>query len=93
MKTIRDKVIILPDVVHEMTTDSGIVVPLTNKYLTGSTGEVVACGPGWDKENPMEVKVGDKVMYNSLYIDVIEDKGVEYHVLKQMSIIGIVTKS
>jgi len=90
MKTIRDKVIIHPDPIHEMTTDSGIVVPLDDRHLTASTGVVVACGPGWDKENPMEVKVGDKIMYNSLYVTEFKDKGIDYHVTKQTNIFGLV---
>ena len=60
-----DRIVIKP-VVQEEVLASGIVIPDTAKEKP-QQGEVIAAGPGRLDENgkriPMEVKVGDRVLY------------------------------
>ncbi len=65
MRPLGDRVVIRPTPREEMT-KSGIVLPDTAKEKP-QEGEIIAAGPGrlnddGDRE-PMDVKVGDKVLY------------------------------
>ena len=60
MKPIADKVIIKP-IEEKEKKKSGLLIPETAKDKTVE-GHVVAMGPG-RKDEPMQVKVGDKVIY------------------------------
>ena len=84
--------VVLKQLVAEETTKSGIVLPVQNKEKP-QQAEVIAVGPGGmvdGKENKMEVKVGDQVIY-SKYAgteDKLDDE--EYIVVKQNDILAII---
>jgi len=64
LRPLGDRVVIKPLPREEMT-KSGIVLPDTVKEKP-QEGEVIAAGPGRmdeGKRQPMDVKVGDKVLY------------------------------
>lgn len=65
LKPLGDRVVVRP-LSREETTKSGIVLPDTAKEKP-QEGEVLAVGPGRiddsGKRVPMEVKVGDRVLY------------------------------
>ncbi|MGB6122658.1 MAG: co-chaperone GroES, partial [Bacteroidota bacterium] len=65
MKPLADRVVIKPSEAEE-TSRGGIILPDTAKEKP-VIGEVVAVGPGKvsddGKKVPMELKVGDKVLY------------------------------
>jgi len=65
LRPLGDRVVIKPTPREEMT-KSGIVLPDTAKEKP-QEGEIVAAGPGKigddGKREPMDVKVGDKVLY------------------------------
>jgi chaperonin GroES len=62
---LNDRIVIKPIVQEEMLA-SGLVIPDTAKEK-GQQGEVIAVGPGRVDEDgkriPMEVAVGDKILY------------------------------
>ena len=86
-----DKVV-LKKLVAEETTKSGIVLPGTAKEKP-QQAEVIAVGPGGvvdGKEVEMQVKVGDKVIYQKYAgtdVKLGEDK---YVVVRQNDIVAIV---
>lgn len=84
--------VVLKQCVAEETTASGIVLP-TSSQEKPQYAEVVEVGPGEvvdGKNVPMEVKVGDKVIYTRYAgMDVKLDKE-EYVIVKQSDILAIV---
>ena len=91
IKPLGDRVVI-KKLEAETTTKSGIV-------LTGSAkeqpqeAEVVAIGPGAVVDGnriPMEVAVGNKVLYSKYAGTDVKDDGQEYIILKQDDILAIV---
>ena len=64
VKPLEDRIVVEPNEA-ETTTVSGLVIPDTAKEKP-QQGVIVAVGPGRyekDKRVPMDVKVGDKVLY------------------------------
>ncbi len=84
--------VVLKQCVAEETTKSGIVLP-TSSQEKPQYAEVIAVGPGAvvDGEKiPMEVKIGDKVIYTRYAgMDVKLDKE-EFVIVKQSDILAIV---
>ena len=65
LEPLEDRIVVKPGEAEE-TTVSGIVIPDTAKEKP-QEGEVVAVGPGRFEEGarvPLDVKVGDKVIYS-----------------------------
>lgn len=78
----------------EQTLKSGIVIPDTAKEKP-QEGEVVAVGPGdWDddreKRVKMELKVGDRVVFETWAGKEYKIDGIEYKILRQDDVLGIV---
>ena len=77
-------------------TASGIILPDTvNEQSQTATGEVIAVGPGSRNMSdgspmPMDIKVGDKIVYMKFSAIEIEDSGVEYFVVSERDIVAIV---
>lgn len=71
----------------ETVTKSGIVIPDTAKEEKPQEGEVIAVGPGKLLEDgtraPMEVKVGDKVLFSKYAPDEIKIDGKDYLILNE----------
>ena len=69
----------------------GIIIPDTAKEKP-QEGEVVAVGPGKvgddGKRQPMDVKVGDKVLYQ--WGDKLTIDGVEYEMVAESGILAII---
>ena len=76
----------------EEVTKGGIVLPDTAKEKPRE-GEVVAVGPGKVSESgaliPIEVKVGDKVMYAKYGGTEVKIGGEEYVILRQEDVLAI----
>lgn len=92
MKPLADRVVIKPKV-REETTKGGIVLPDTAKEKP-QEGTIVAAGPGRVLEDgtrvPMDVKVGDSVLY-AKYAGTEYRIGDEEHlILKESDILAIV---
>ena len=91
LEPLDDRVVVKPGD-EEETTVSGIVIPDTAKEKP-QEGEVVAVGPGrWEEGNraPMDVKVGDKVLYSKYGGTEVKVQGDEYLVLSARDILAIV---
>ncbi len=94
IKPLADYLLIEP-LAKETTTPSGIVIPDTAKEKP-QEGKIIATGPGKkdDKGNtvPMEVKVGDIVMYKKWGGTEIKVEGKEHLLVKEEDVLAIVEK-
>jgi chaperonin GroES len=92
IQPLSDKVLIKVDETLERMLPSGLIIPETAKQEKSDRGEVVAVGPGRLDENgkriPMEVKVGDTVLYQ--WGDKIEFEGAEYYLVSESSVSAII---
>lgn len=91
LKPLADRLVVKP-LAAETVSKSGIVIPDTAKEKS-QEGEVVAVGPGRvDKDGArvvMEVKTGDKVLFGKYAGDEFKLDGVEYKIIREDEIIGI----
>ena len=73
-------------------TAGGIIIPDTAKEKP-QEGEVVAVGPGAKNESgkltPMDVKVGDTVLFGKWSGTEVKIDGKEYSIMKESDIMGI----
>lgn len=91
LKPLFDNVVVKPAKAEEQT-KSGLVLPDSAKEKP-QRGEVVAVGEGRFEEGtrvPMDVKVGDTVIYKEWGKTSIKIDGVEYFVMGQMDLLAIV---
>ena len=71
---------------------SGIIIPETVDKERPAKGEVVAGGPGKFEEGkrvPMQVQVGDTVLFSKYGYDEVKIEGQEYYILSESGILGI----
>lgn len=93
IKPLEDRVVIKP-VEAEEKTKSGIVLPDTAKEKP-QQGDVVAVGPGRYENGqliPMEVKVGDRVIYSKYGGTEVKLDGEEYLILSSRDIYAVIEK-
>jgi chaperonin GroES len=92
LKPLADRVVVKKLEAEEKTA-GGIVLPDTAKEKP-QQGEVLAAGPGKlnDKgaREPMEVKVGDKVLFAKYSGTEVKIEGVDYLILAERDILAIV---
>lgn len=93
LKPLFDNVVVKPAKAEEQT-KSGIFIPDTAKEKP-QKGEVVAAGDGrWDDEGakrvPMDVKIGDTVIYKEWGKTSIKLDGEEYFILSQSDVLAVV---
>ena len=78
----------------EEKTSGGIIIPDTAKEKP-QEGEVVAVGPGVKNENgkvsPMDVKIGDIVLFGKWSGTEVKMNGEEYLIMKESDIMGIIS--
>ena len=86
IKPLADRVLIQPKEA-ETKTASGLYIPDTAKEKP-SEGKVLAVGPG-KKAEPMEVKVGDEVIYGKYSGTEVTVDDVKYLIVKQSDILAI----
>ncbi len=87
IKPLSDRVLIEPAQSEEKTS-SGIIIPDTAKEKP-QKGVVVAAGNG-KKDEPMNVKVGDNVLYGKYSGTEIDFEGKNYLIMKESDIYAIV---
>lgn len=91
LKPLADRVIIKALPLEEKT-KSGIIMPDTAKEKP-QEGEIVAVGPGKIEKAeriPMEVKVGDRVIYSKYAGTEVKYDGQEYLILRESDIQAII---
>ena len=88
---VGERVVVLPKDDAEMKTSSGIILPDTAKEKP-QEGEVVAVGPGRTsdegKKIPIEIKVGDRVIYSKFAGTEYKDEDKEYLILREGDILA-----
>jgi chaperonin GroES len=93
LEPLEDRIVVKPGEAEE-TTVSGIVIPDTAKEKP-QEGEVVAVGPGRFEDGtrvPLDVKVGDKVIYSKYGGTEIVVEGDDYLILSARDVLAIVKK-
>jgi chaperonin GroES len=92
IKPLADRIVIKPSPAEEKT-KGGIILPDTAKEKP-VVGEVVAAGPGRKSDDgqliPMEVKVGDKVLYGKYSGTEVTFDGQEYLIMRESDLFAIV---
>lgn len=86
IKPLADRVVIEPKEV-EAKTASGLYIPDTAKEKP-QQGAVIAAGPG-KKDEPMEVKVGDVVLYGKYSGTEVTVDEKKYLIVRQSDILAI----
>lgn len=86
IKPLADRVLIEPKEA-ETKTASGIYIPDTAKEKP-QQGTVIAAGPG-KKDEPMEVKAGDQVIYGKYAGTEVTVEDKKYLIVKQSDILAI----
>ncbi|MBQ9450500.1 MAG: co-chaperone GroES [Bacteroidales bacterium] len=86
IKPLADRVLIEPKEA-ETKTASGIYIPDTAKEKP-QQGTVLAAGPG-KKDEPMEVKAGDQVLYGKYAGTEVTVDNKKYLIVKQSDILAI----
>jgi chaperonin GroES len=91
-KPIGDKVLVKPEP-EELKTKSGIVLPDSAKEKP-QEGTIVAVGSGRILDNgqkvPLEVKVGDKIIYSKYGGNEVKIDGEEYVILSERDILLVI---
>ena len=94
IKPLEDRILVQANEA-ETTTASGLVIPDTAKEKP-QEGTVVAVGPGRFDENgkrvPLDVKVGDTVIYSKYGGTEVKYAGEEYLVLSARDLLAVVEK-
>jgi len=93
LEPLEDRIVVKPGE-EEETTVSGIVIPDTAKEKP-QEGEVIAVGPGRFEDGqrvPLDVKVGDKVIYSKYGGTEVKVEGDEYLILSARDVLAVVRK-
>lgn len=94
LKPLADRLVVKP-LEQEEKTPSGIILPETAKEKP-QEGEVLAVGPGRYGENderiPMEVKVGDIVLFAKYAGTEVKIQDTKYLILKESDVLAIIEK-
>ncbi|GAA4282911.1 co-chaperone GroES [Brevibacterium daeguense] len=92
IKPLEDRLVIR-QVEAEQTTASGLVIPDTAKEKP-QEGEVVAVGPGRVADNgnrvPLDVQVGDRVIYSKYGGTEVKYEGEEFLVLSSRDVLAVI---
>ena len=94
IKPLEDRIVIR-QVEAEQTTASGLVIPDTAKEKP-QEGEVIAVGPGRVDDNgnriPVDVKVGDTVIYSRYGGTEVKYDGQEFQILSSRDVLAVVER-
>jgi chaperonin GroES len=93
IKPLEDRIVVRP-LEAEQTTASGLVIP-DSAQEKPQEGEVVAVGPGRFEDGnrvPVDVAVGDVVIYSKYGGTEVKTGGTEYLVLSARDVLAIVVK-
>lgn len=91
IKPLEDRIVVQA-VEAETTTASGLVIPDTAKEKP-QEGHVLAVGPGRFEDGarvPLDVKVGDRVLYSKYGGTEVKYNGEEYLVLSARDVLAVI---
>jgi len=93
-RPLHDRVLV-ESLESEEKTAGGIIIPDTAKEKP-QEGKVIAVGPGAKSEDgkitPMDVKVGDQILFGKWSGTEVKIDGKEYSIMKESDIMGVITK-
>lgn len=91
-RPLHDRIAVKP-IQQEEKTSGGIIIPDTAKEKP-IQGEVVAVGKGTKSENgtvhPLEIKVGDKVLYGKWAGTEVKVDGLDLVIMKESDVMDII---
>ena len=93
LKPLEDRIVVKANE-EESTTSSGIVIPDTAKEKP-QEGTVVAVGPGRFEDGarvPLDVAVGDTVIYSKYGGTEVKVEGDEYLILSARDVLAVIEK-
>ena len=95
LQPLDDRIVVRPNESEE-TTASGLVIPDTAKEKP-QEGEVLAVGPGrfddeGEKRIPLDVKVGDTVLYSKYGGTEVKYSGEEYLILSARDVLAVIER-
>ena len=94
-RPLHDRVLIQP-LEQEAKTKGGIIIPDTAKEKPVE-GKVIAVGPGGRDENgklrPLDVKVGDRVLYGKWSGTEVKVDGEDVLIVKESDIMGVIEEA
>ena len=94
-RPLHDRVVIKRIEAEEKTT-GGIIIPDTVKEKP-QQGEVIAVGPGGRDESgklvPVDVKVGDRVLFGKWSGTEVKLDGVDYLIMKESDLMGVLEEA
>lgn len=94
IQPLGDRVLVRP-ISKEETTESGIIIPDTATKEKPEQGEVLAVGPGRltdeGKRLPMDIKVGQTIMFTKYGPNEIEIEGETYLIVRESDILAIIS--
>ena len=92
LKPLADRILVKPSPAEEKTA-SGIIIPDTAKEKP-MQGEIVAVGKGRISDDgkliPLELKVGDKVLYGKYSGTEVTVDGEEYLIMRESDVYAII---
>jgi len=94
IKPLHDRILV-KSLEEEKKTKGGIIIPDSAKEKP-MEGEVVAVGPGKmaddGKRIVMDIKAGDRVLYNKYGGTEVKIEGVEHLIMREDDVLGIIVK-
>jgi len=97
IQPLGDRVVVRPldDAKSDTISASGIIIPDTAKKEKPEQGIVIAVGQGrfdddGEKRIPLEVKVGDLVIFSKYGFDEVKIDNKDYFIVSENSILGII---
>lgn len=95
LKPLGDRIVVKPSEKEgEKKLASGIIIPETVDKEKPMKGEVIAVGLGKyedGKRVPMQLKIGDKVLFSKYGYDEVKIEGQEYYILSESSILAVIS--
>lgn len=95
LSPLGDRVVVKPsNMSGEKKLASGIIIPESVDKERPAQGTVVAVGPGKYEDGqrtPMQVTVGDTVIFSKYGYDEVKIEGQEYFILAESNVLGIVS--
>jgi len=93
LKPLHDNIIV-KQFEEEKVTKSGIIIPDTSKGEKPQQGEIIAVGKGRVNEKgelkPLEVKVGDKILFSKYSPTEIKIDSEEYLVMRESDVLAVI---
>lgn len=91
IKPLGNRVVVEPSSPEQITA-SGIIIPESKTQEKPAQGTVVAVGPGEVRDGkliPIDVKVGDSVLFSKYTPEEVEVDGTDYLIIREDSLLAI----